>query len=244
MWIDASWVLTFRVAGQGSGLLGSSSNSCVQTSVGVAVRIVGASLGIYSGRELVTASSVADFIRLDRSVRLRLGLMVSNGGGNWSGLLVVPLTELILNVGRGKVPDVLSGGSVPLRLRSGIPLWLRGGIPLWLRSGIPLRLRLGRSCVPLGLRLSRSCVPLRLWGSVQSGGYSGHGMRIPQGIVVDWKGRCRLRIVQTSVVAYGEIGAECRIHTSWELGGLLSRHCHEGHRHKRLEEFKKIKRTH
>lgn len=53
----------------------------------------------------------------------------------------VPLAELILDMGRGKVPH--SGGSVPLRLGWGsIPLRLDwGSVPLLLlRSGIPLGL--------------------------------------------------------------------------------------------------------
>lgn len=242
--INSGGVLALSVAGQRGGP-GSRSSSSVDSGVGVAVRVVGAGLGVHSSGVLVTSGGIlTDW-----------GSLVSLLGGNWSWGWG-PLLELGLHVVGGEVPD---GSGVPLRLGNGggLPLLRSGsGLPLLLGSGGSVPLRLGS-----GSRLSGEAgvVPALIVlallndtgsGSVdrgvgidgrsggQGGGDSRNGMRIPQGIIVDGKGG-RLAAVQLCVITNGESGAGCRVHASWELGWLLGRHRHEGHRHKGLEEYKK-----
>lgn len=245
MRVNSSRVLALSVARQRSSL-GSSRNPSGHTSVCVTVRVVGASLGIYSSRILVTPSGFLVF----RS-GIRLGIV---GLGLRSGSRSIPLSELVANVSRCEVP---SGSGIPLRLRGSIPL------RLGLRGSIPLRLRLmGRCGVPLGLRsldvvtLEAGIVPALIvltilnstalgshcWSGIQMSRYSRNGVSIPQWILVDREGFC-VRVMEACIVTNWKSGAEGRVHASWVLGWLLGRDRHEGHRHKGLEGKKKNKRT-
>lgn len=230
--INSGGVLALSVAGQ-RGSPGSSDNSSVDSGVGVAVRVVGAGLGVHSSRVLVT-SGLADWGSL-------VSLCLLRGSWGWG-----PLLELSLDVVGGEVPG---GSGVPLRLgnRGGLPLLgSGGGVPLRLRSGgrlsgeagvVPALIVLtllndtGSGSVDRGVSVDRG-------SGGEGSGDSGNGMGIPQGIIVDGKGG-RLSAVQLFVIAHGVSGTGSGVHASRELGRLLGRHRHEGHRHKGLEEYKK-----
>lgn len=207
-------VLSLGESGQRSSL-GSGHDSSVQTSVGITVRVVGARLGIHARRVLVASSSVIDFVCLHSGVllglglRLRLGLNChllgsSNSDGHWAA----PLTELILNVSRGKVPHLMHGNGVPLRLGRNNVL---DGIPLGLRSN-------GRGS----------------WS--KGGGHSGNSVGVPQGVIVDGKSSGRLGIVQTRVITNRESRAERGIYTSRVLSSMLGRDGDNGQRHEGLSK--------